>query len=290
MLSRLSAVWISGTWLNACGMLPTCLPVPGVVLLAEQSDVVAQRQQPVEQLGGVIVRPIMCSAFASQKLQARKAPSCRAARPTCRPADRRAAGTGGRSPPVISSRWMASHGGRHPRIVGGRKPTSGMSSTAASSSVGAVVLGERPAVGVVALVADLLVDLVADLLPAGRPGRADPGRSRRPPPGQRPPRPSPWSARSAAAGRGPPRSPRPARPSASPGSRAARAAATRRAGRSPTPSWRPSVQRVDDLAVHVQLALGRRLRCRSAPARRRRSRAASPLPTPAAGAHPPPRT
>src|SRR6185437_2129875 len=96
---------------------------------------------------------------------------------------------------------------------------------------GAVVLGERPAVGVVAVGADLLVDLVPDLLPAA--GRAGLGRSRWPRPGQRPPRPSPWSARSAAAGRGPPRFPRLARPSASPGSRAARAAGTRRAGRWP---------------------------------------------------------
>ncbi len=47
----------------------------GVVFLGEQADVVAQIEEPLEQLAGLILRPALASTSASQNEQARKTPS-----------------------------------------------------------------------------------------------------------------------------------------------------------------------------------------------------------------------
>ena len=61
--------------------------------------------------------------------------------------------------------------------VAGRKPTSGIISRLASSCCRAVGLDERAALGVEALAADLVVDLVAEALASGRRGPSRPKRS-----------------------------------------------------------------------------------------------------------------
>ena len=70
------------------------------------------------------------------------------------------------NPSRTSSRWTASTVPTTRGSAGGRNPTWGISSSAASSCRGPVVLRERVALGVVALAADLLVDLVAQLAEA----------------------------------------------------------------------------------------------------------------------------
>ena len=44
----------SPTWLNACGVLPSWRPRVRVPLLAEQPDVVAQVEQPLEELARLV--------------------------------------------------------------------------------------------------------------------------------------------------------------------------------------------------------------------------------------------
>ncbi len=51
---RLNALLTSATWVNACGKLPTSRFSARVVFLAQQADVVAQRQQPVEQAARIL--------------------------------------------------------------------------------------------------------------------------------------------------------------------------------------------------------------------------------------------
>ena len=57
------------------GRVAQLSPGVRVPLLAEQADVVAQVEQPFEEPTGLACRPVSASASASQKLQARKAPS-----------------------------------------------------------------------------------------------------------------------------------------------------------------------------------------------------------------------
>ena len=52
-----------------------------VVLFGEEAEIVAQRQQALEEVAASSSRPIMQSASASQKLQTRNVPS-RPARPS----------------------------------------------------------------------------------------------------------------------------------------------------------------------------------------------------------------
>ncbi len=77
----------------------------------------------------------MCSALASQKLQARKAPSLPGSPSGLVPGmvPEPASWYRRTRPPVISSRWIASTVEMTRGSAAGRKPTSGMSSTAASS-------------------------------------------------------------------------------------------------------------------------------------------------------------
>jgi hypothetical protein len=49
--------------------------VPWIILLTEQANVVTQGQEPFEQFGRFLVPAAESSAFASQKLRARNAPS-----------------------------------------------------------------------------------------------------------------------------------------------------------------------------------------------------------------------
>ena len=49
--------------------------VARIILLTQQADIVTQGEQPFEQFDGLLPPPLSSSALASQKLQARKAPS-----------------------------------------------------------------------------------------------------------------------------------------------------------------------------------------------------------------------
>ena len=50
-------------------------PAMRIVLLGEQTDIVAQREQPLEELARLVVLPCSASTSTSQNEQARKTPS-----------------------------------------------------------------------------------------------------------------------------------------------------------------------------------------------------------------------
>ena len=105
-------------------------PLGRVVFFGQQSDVIAQRQETLEQrCASSRCRPSRTRLSASQKLQARKAPS-RAFRPSLLRRVRSVApGRRHEMAPIASTveRIRGSEGGRN--------PTSGISSVLASSSV-----------------------------------------------------------------------------------------------------------------------------------------------------------
>ena len=75
-LERLRAVLTSDTWENACGKLPSMPLGDRVVLLGQQADVVAQRQQPLEQRARLVGAARAARRLsASQNEQGRNAPS-----------------------------------------------------------------------------------------------------------------------------------------------------------------------------------------------------------------------
>ena len=160
----LEAELTSETWENAWGKLPDQAPRDRVVLLGEQAEIVAEGQQPLEELAGIVVAArASIRQSANQNEQARKAPS----RPV-QPVD--LAGVGG---PVAEHEAALDQlpldrldGSPDPRIGGRQEVHQRDHQQAGVELVGPVVLGERSLVGVEALVADLVVDLLADRLPA----------------------------------------------------------------------------------------------------------------------------
>ena len=234
--------------------------VPRVVLLAEQPDVVAQRQQPLEQLPRRRRSGRSCAARSPAR-------SCRpGTRPRSRsgrrrrpgrPRRRRAGCTGSTRPSLISSRWMVSTVDTTRGSSGGRKPDLGDQQHGRVQLGAAVVLGERAALGVVALLADLGVDLVAHRRATGPRRPAGPARPR-------------LTARSKATQaitlectkcrRGPRTSQMPSSGSVpvlleEPQQRAHQAPGVPVEGQARLPAER---DRVDHLAVHVELALAHR--------------------------------
>ena len=131
-----SAELTSARWLNACGMLPSLPPGVHVVLLGQQPDVVAQRQQPLE-------------AARGRRRPDRRAPARRPARSCTRGTRPRHRETPSSCRRVVargpcrrpSSRWTASTVPPTRSSLGGRKPTCGMSSRAASRCRRAVRTG-----------------------------------------------------------------------------------------------------------------------------------------------------
>ncbi len=228
--------------------------------------------------------PAARRSSTSQKEQGRNAPS-----PGGQPVDRRlpSARSGSTKPSSHELALDRLDGADDARVVAGRKPTSGIISRLASSVVRAVGLREacrarasKPAR------ADLVVDLVAQRAPAvDRARRArtprrlctarsngDPGHHLRV--GEVPAR-----------RRAPPRCPRRARCQCRlEAARAASAGAPRRRRRGSMPGLRGQVQRVDHLAVDVELELVGGGVADRAPGASPRSRAASRARTRAGGA------
>ena len=203
---RFSADWISGTWLNACGVLPTWRPVAGVVLLAQQPDVVAQRSSRSNSSSASSYSPIRCSALTSQKLQARNAPSPPVSPSTTVGAQPRPTGRASPAGAVPQHQPVADqlaldgpHRRDHPRVVGGQEADLGDQQHRGVQLSAAVVLGERAAPGVVALARTPRRGSGPGSRASGSLGPGRPS-SVGGPPGRTRPRPSPWSARSAAAG------------------------------------------------------------------------------------------
>ena len=165
----------SATWEKACGKLPTRRPGLRVVLLGQQADVVAQRQQPLEQRGAPRRGgPAGRRLSASQKVQARKAPSPGGRPSTARPrvvAQHEAVVASGRA---RSPRPCRARAGRS----AGRKPTSGISSRLASSCFDAVGLDEGARARRRSPCAQTSrVDRVAQRRASGRPGPRRPNCS-----------------------------------------------------------------------------------------------------------------
>ena len=283
---------------RACSSAPDCAPIDqrhmgerlrevadqpprvDVVLLRQQPDVVAQRQQPVEQaLRPPRRRPVITTRRPARSEQARKAPS-----PCASPVSI-SAGSWRITKPSCSRRRSTARDGAHDaRVVGRQETGGGDQQQAAVEPLRAVGLHEAAQLGVVAVGADVVVDLPRHRAPAldrsfqaelfgeldaaieGHPGHhlAEGEVARR--------------ARGSPRCRG--------RAGARSSSRCARKACIRAQASSllAMPPRARLVERVHDLAVDVELELAVRARCRCAPAWRPRSPAASRPPIRSAGA------
>ena len=133
-----------------------------VVLLGQEAEVVAKSEEPIEELAGVVVPSQQRKAVGQPERTGQEG-----AFPAGQPVD--VAGVDGPVPqhesPLDQLALDGLDGSPDPRVVSGQEPDQRDHQQAGVELVGSVVLGERALVGVEALVADLVVDLLADLLP-----------------------------------------------------------------------------------------------------------------------------
>ena len=149
-------------WLKRLGEVAGHPVVGHVVLLREQPDVVGDPAQPVEELLGVVapaghgVDPDQPEGAGQERVLVPRQPVDAGLGAVARAGSRRPSG------PARRPRWCRATSGSSP----GRKPTSGTISREASTSGRVVVLDERAALPVDAVLQDLGPDLVADPPPA----------------------------------------------------------------------------------------------------------------------------
>ena len=186
-LCRLCAVLTSARCEKACGKLPDprCTRV---VFLGEQADIVAERQQALEQRARLALRPC--------RIDCRPARSCRrGTRPRPAAGRRRDLAVSIAHDKAVTDQIALDRRDRaaHARIVGGRKPMSGISSRLASSCSRAIELHEAAEFRVEAVAADVGVDAARSARQcverALRSSKSSAPRTR----GQTQPRPSPWN-------------------------------------------------------------------------------------------------
>ena len=161
---------------NACGKLPSWRPGRRVVLLGQQADVVAQRQQPLEQrraprrAGPCSAQVVGQPEGAGQERALARRQAVDAA-----PRRRRSAST---KPSRISSRSIAATVPAHPRVVGGQEADQRDHAAGwRRARVDAVGLREGVALGVEALARRPRRGSRRAAPASGRPGRRSPNRS-----------------------------------------------------------------------------------------------------------------
>ena len=106
------------------------IPRGGIVFLGEQSDIVAQREEPLEQRTSLV----LAGPATPAPRPARRSRRERRLRPAAGRRHLLRRGSGGANPSTDNSRWIAVTVETTRGSVAGRKPTSGIIKMLASSS------------------------------------------------------------------------------------------------------------------------------------------------------------